>query len=387
MTKLVTSVFVSIAILFLSISLAFAQGTEGKSVYIAPDETVENNPYFAAGERVEIYGIVNGDVYTSGGEVTVDGVINGDLFVAGGTVRIDGVVTNNVKVAGGQITVSGEIGGNLVAAGGNISLEDSGSVGSYVVVAGGNVNTLGSIAGNTYFYTGNVTTNSQIDGDLEASTGMIRIGPKTTIGGDLTVTSDEEPIINESAMVVGETTVKEPVVKVPQEIKDTDVEEISQAFAKLRIFLALIGAVSTFIVGLILIKLFPNYMETCKDQIEKKTWKSLGFGLLGLFAIPVIFVLLLIFVVTIPLALITIAVFSIYLYLAKIFVIYWAGRRIFKNSSQVASFGLSLLIYTLLMLTPVIGGFVGFITLLFGLGAGMLAYNEIYNKMKASKIA
>jgi hypothetical protein len=387
MNKLVSTVFISFVILFLSISLAFAQEPEIKNVYIAPDETVEQNPYFVAGERVEIYGVVDGDVYTSGGEVVIDGTINGDLFVGGGTVRIDGVVTNNVKVGGGQIIISGEIGGNLVAAGGNISLEESSSVGSYIVIAGGNVNTLGTIEGNTYLFVGNVTTNSQIGGDLEASTGMIRIGPKTTIGGDLTITSDEEPLVDESATIVGETTIKEPVVKVPQEIKETDVEGISQAFAGIKMFMTLIGAVSTFIVGLILIKLFPNYMESCKDQIEKRTWRSVGFGLLALFVTPVLFVLLLVLVVTIPLALITIAIFSLYLYLAKIFVIYWAGRRFFKNSTKIASFGLSVLIFTLLMLIPIIGGFVSFITLIFGLGAGILACQEIYNKMKANKIA
>lgn len=386
MNKLITSVFISFVIFFLAFSFTFAQGPEEKSVYIAPDETVEENPYFAAGERVEIYGVIEGDVYTAGGDVIVDGVINGDLFVGGGNVRVNGVVTNNVKVGGGQVRVSGEIGGNLVAAGGDISLENDASVGSYLVVTGGNVTTLGTVEGNTYLYAGNVSVNSQIGGNLETKAGVVRIGPKTTVEGDVSITSDEKPTVDEAATVGGEITIEEPVVKVPQEIKKPDAEEVSQVFARIRIFTTLIGAVSTFIVGLILIKLFPNYMESSKDQIEKKTWRSLGYGLLGLFVIPVIFFLLLILVVTIPLALMTIAIYAIYLYLAKIFVIYWAGRRFFKKSTQIASFGLSVLIYTLLILIPIIGGFVSFVTLLFGLGAGMLACHEIYNQMKVKKI-
>ena len=109
--------------------------------------------------------------------------------------------------------------------------------------------------------------------------------------------------------------------------------------------------------------------------------------LLGLFVTPVIIFLLFILVVTIPLAFMTIAIYGIFIYLAKIFVIYWAGRRFFSKSSKVASFGLSVLIYTLLILVPIIGGFVSFLTLPFGLGAGMLACHEIYNQMKANKIA
>lgn len=387
MKKVVGSVFLSFIVLFLSLSLVLAQGTEENSVYIAPDEVVEQNPYFAAGERVEIYGIVEGDVYTSGGEVVIDGVINGDLFVGGGTVRINGVVTNNVKVGGGQIRVSGEIGGNLVAAGGDISIEDSASIGSYVVIAGGNVTTFGTIEGNTYLYAGNVNVNSQIDGNFEAKTGVLRIGPKTTIGGDLAITSDEKPTIDESATVVGETTIEEPVAKMPKEIKEPDVEKITQVFAQIKIVATLISAISIFIVGLILMKLFPNYMETSKDIIEKKTWRSLGFGLLGLFAVPLVILALFIFIVTIPLAFMTIAMYAIFIYLAKIFVIYWAGRRFFSKSTKIVSFGLSVLIYTLLVLLPIIGGFVSSITLLFGLGAGILACQEVYNQMKVKKLA
>jgi cytoskeletal protein CcmA (bactofilin family) len=387
MKKVISSVFLSFVVLFLSLSLVFAQEPESNNVYIASDETVEQNPYFAAGERVEIYGTVEGDVYTSGGEVVIDGVINGDLFVGGGTVRINGVVTNNVKVGGGQIRVSGEIGGNLVAAGGDISIEDSASIGSYVVIAGGNVTTLGKIKGNTYLYAGNVNVNSQIDGNLDAKTGLIRIGPKTTVGGDLMITSDEKPTIDESATIEGETTIEEPVANIPQEIKEPDVEKITQVFAQIKIIATLISALSVFIVGLILMKLFPKYMEISKDIIEKKTWRSLGFGLLGLFATPLVILILFIFIVTMPLAFMTIAIYSILIYLAKIFVIYWAGRRFFDKSSKITSFALSLLLYTLLMLLPVVGGLLSFVTLLFGLGAGLLACHEIYLQMKANKIA
>lgn len=387
MKILISSVLVSFVIFFLAFGSTFAQGTDENNVYIAPDEIVEQNPYFAAGERVEIFGVVEGDVYTSGGEVVVDGTINGDLFVGGGTVRINGVVTNNVKVGGGQVTVSGEVGGNLVAAGGDISLEESASVGSYVIIMGGNVNTLGKIVGNTYLFAGNVNVNSEIDGNLEAKVGVIRIGPKTTINGDLTITSDEEPTVNESATIVGETKIKEPTVKVSKEITDEDIEQFSNTFASIRIFATIMSAISVFIVGFILIKLFPNHMEKSKDQIENNTWRSLGFGLLGLFVVPVIFFLLLIFIVTIPLALMTIAIYAIFIYLAKVFVIYWAGRRFFKNSSPIVGFGISLLIFTLLMLLPIIGGFVSFLTLLFGLGAGMLACHEVYTQMKVKKIA
>ena len=80
-------------------------------------------------------------------------------------------------------------------------------------------------------------------------------------------------------------------------------------FASIKIFAKLVSAISIFIVGLILIKLFPNHLEGTKDQIEKKTWRSLGFGLLGLFVTPVIVLLLFILVVTIPLAFMTIAIY------------------------------------------------------------------------------
>lgn len=387
MKKIATFVFITFFLLLASYTTVFAEETSPQTVYVSPEETIESNPYLAAGERVEVYGTVEGDMYTSGGEVVIDGVINGDLFIAGGTVRISGKVTDNVKAAGGQLVIDGDIGGSLVVAGGNISIEDDASIGSYTIVMGGNTSILGDVAGNTYVFAGNTSTNSTIEGNLEAQVGMIRVGPKTVVVGDLVITSDEKPEIDESADIGGEVVVKEPEHKVPEEVKQVETKSISEVFASIKFITALLGAISTFLVGFILIRLFPRYMEVSRENIEKSTWRSLGWGVLALVVTPIVIVLLFVLIVTIPLAFLTMALYGIYTYLAKIFVIYWAGRKIFKNSSEVVSFAITLVIYVLITLIPVIGGLVSFAALLFGIGAGVLACNTIYMQMKEKKLA
>ena len=83
-----------------------------------------------------------------------------------------------------------------------------------------------------------------------------------------------------------------------------------------------------------------------------------------------------------PLALIFLAVFFIYLYLARIFVIAWVGHLIFdglgKTHHDKWAFVTGLIMYAFFTLLPFLGTIATFLAILFGLGALLLTKKEVY---------
>ncbi|MBT7553078.1 hypothetical protein HN670_01245, partial [bacterium] len=77
-----------LSLFLLPISLLAVEAHSGDVVFLAIDQTIDHN-YYAAGQNVEIYGTVNGDLFLAGQNIIIDSEnINGDIFAAGSTLTI-----------------------------------------------------------------------------------------------------------------------------------------------------------------------------------------------------------------------------------------------------------------------------------------------------------
>lgn len=387
--KLITIVVFIAAALALSIpgyALRDDDGWDGKGeVVTLPAGEVVDRDYFAAGEIVEISGTVNGDAYVAGRQVLVDGRINGDLIAAGGEVRVSGSVSQDARILGGQITVNGEIGRNLTFGGGDIDLGGSASVQGGIVGAGGRINLAGPVGGNAKIASGNLTVSDEINGDLEAAVGELRLTSRAVVKGDLTYWSDREANIDEGAVIAGEVSHKKAYGEVgPSREK---VFGIITGFAFL---VKIISFISTLIVGLLLIHLFPNFNSAAVSTLGSRPWASLGLGLFFLIVVPVVLIVLLATVVGIHLALIGLALYLVSLYLSRIFVMLWAGtaflRWLGREARRGWAFVTGLVIYFILTFIPLFGGLLAFLVLLFGLGAAVLAERDLYQAAREKAI-
>lgn len=376
------------AVLFIAPAVGAQGGSDenfqrGEVVTVAKGETVQGD-FFAFGETVEISGTVNGDVYTAGGQVSVDGTVNGDLLAAGGTISISGRVDQDVRAAGGQLTISGEVGGNITLGAGNVELTEDAKVGGSILAGVGNLRLASPVGGSVRLGAGNVNISNKIDGNVNVAAEDIRIASNAKIGGYLTYWSDKDASIDENAEVVGEVTKKAPA----------DVSKSSEnffgAFAGFSLFGALVSLVSTFIVGLILIRFFPVFNKNVVANLTKTPWISLGAGFLALILVPIAAFILMITIVGIPLGLILMVLYVVALYLARIFVIYWIGSTIFARmggkTHELWALIVGLIVYYLITLIPVLGGLVTFSVLLFGLGAAILAERDLYTTARKKDI-
>lgn len=378
-------VLASLALLFVTpTALATDKQNHPDLVKLGSTETV-NKDYFAFGNRVEISGTVNGDVYAAAGTVFVDGKVNGDLLVAGGTVTINGTVTQDVRVGTGNLTVTGKIGGNLTVGGGNVEVTNSAEIAGSILAGAGNLNLSGKVGKSIKVGAGSLRIDSSIGGDVEASVGSLALASKAVVGGNVTYWSDKDAFVDIAAKVTGQTVKKVP----PQESRIPPLRLV--AFLEgVKTILRIISFVSTLVLGLLLLKLLPKFLETTKDNINKKPLASFVTGLVGLFAWPVVAVLLLITIVGLPLGLIALVGYTIAVWISKIFVINWLGAKIFEQTTKKTSpywaYIVGIIVFYLIGWLPILGGIETVLALIFGLGTLLLTKKDIYFAARSKNI-
>ena len=383
MFKKLIAVLISLLIFPLFVSGVYAVNNfqRNEVVLLAKDDVVEGD-YFAAGERLTIAGTVNGDAYVAGGNVIVEGDINGDLIAAGGTVNVRGKVAQDVRVAGGQVTVSGDVQGNVTLVGGSLEITDSAGINGSLVSAGGNLSVFGPIGKGAAIGAGAATIGNLINGDITAGVGELTLTPSAKVSGDLNYWSDADAQIQQGAEISGKTTHNFPQKK--------EREEPRKALGGVFAFFKIASFLAALLIGLIFIKLAPQFTKSTADALLTKPAASLGIGLLAVILTPILILIAAITVVGIPIALILFFLFLITLYLSKIFVSVAIGRKIVEVTNQKTGdysvFILGLLVYTLVILIPVIGVIVSILALLAGVGAIVMTKKDLYKQLKTKKL-
>lgn len=357
---------------------------EGEVVTLPKGETI-NRDLFAFGERVEISGTVNGDVYAFGGTIIVDGTINGDLIAAGGSLNVSGRISQDLRVAGGQITITGKIGRNLTIGGGSVEITDSAALGGSLLAGAGNLNIAGPVEKDIRAGSGNITVSSAVGGNVDVGVGTLRLTSKASVGGNLTYWSDQEASIDDSAKVQGEI-----VKNTPPKTQGPAPEKIFGMAIGAVLFLKIISFVTTLVLGLLIIRLLPQFSQNAVLNIRKKPWASLGVGFLATVLIPIVFVILLVTMIGIPLALMLLPIYLISLYVVRVFPMLWGGvilsEKLNWKINAYWSFIAGSVIYFIIQLIPIVGDLLTLLVVLFGLGTLLITKKETYAAARKSSI-
>lgn len=360
----------------------------GEIVTIGKDEVIDRD-YFVAGDTVNVYGTINGDLYAAGGQVIVDGIINGDVLAAGGDLNISGEVTQNVRVAGGNITIDGKIGRNLTVVGGNVDIANSAEIAGSIAAGAGNLTVSAPVTGNITAGIGSLIISNKVGGDVEAGVGQLTLTPSAEIAGDLTYFSDQEAQIEQGARVSGAIIKNDPGRRVREEL-DVSQTGLRRAWRGIGQTGKVISFLSSLVVGLLFLKLFPNYSQKVLEAFISHPAKSGLLGFTALILTPFAVALAAITIIGIPIAIILLVTYFIYLYLAKLFVVLWTGQYLLNraNSKQSAymTYFLGLIAFTVITLLPIVGGIVKLLALLIGFGAMITTCKSSYLEARSKKI-
>jgi cytoskeletal protein CcmA (bactofilin family) len=332
----------------------------GDEVVIPSGEVVSGDLYASAG-TVRIDGAVEGDLVAAGGQVTVAGEVGGDVIAGAGTVTISGQVVGDVRAGAGQVTVDGSIGEDLLVGSGALTISASGEIGEDLV-----------------FGTGSTVLDGRVEGDVLGSTGSYdRAGD---VGGteDVTISRGRE------------------------RAEPTAGDRILDAIRRFVVLLA---------IGALLLWLAPWSVEGPADALRRRPWPSLGIGLLGLVGIVVAFfaivlamillsllfglltlgelVGLAVFTGIVALVLLVFLVYLTFSYLAQLAVAIVVGRLAFRGDTRGqrwAAMALGVFVVVVLTSIPAVGGWLGFLIVVFGLGAILIGLNSLRRRAPATAL-
>lgn len=349
--------------------------TTENSVHVSEAETVADD-LIVAGETVTVDGVIEGDLYAFGGVVTVTGVVTGDLIAAGGSININGaVVGDDLRIAGGNITVvNTQIADGVSIAGGNVSVLGDSTVGGGVMFAGGMITLDSPVERNVYGAGGSVHLNNTIGRDIHVAAGKLSLGPRASVGGALTYTSEEKIDLDPQATIAGEIKQIIPEDKSTVEIKADLLEATNAAKAGYRVW----SFVASLVVGTLLVFFFPATAGHLADQVSQKVLSHFGVGLLALvFTLPFVAILF-ITVIGLPLGFLLLGGFFTAVYFSKIIASLALGKAVLrsfdvKHLDLYTSLIVGLVAYYLGSRIPFLGFFICFGFYTVGLGS-IVAY-------------
>ena len=349
---------------------------------------VVNDTYFAAGDQVKVSGTVNGDAYVAGGQVNVDGIINGDLLIAGGEVNITGRIMGDIRAAGGQITINSPINGGITAMGGTVTIGKGAHIGKGLVGAAGQYNIMGAIDKSVFVGGGQVTLTNSIGGNVLAGVGQLVIEPSAIIDGNLTYYSDGEAVIQPGSTIAGKIDYH-PQPKYQKEMKQK-AAETNVVLSWAGIMLKFYNIIVLSVIGAAFIAFAPRFMRKTAETVGHQTMLSAGIGLSILIGVPIIAIILPFTIIGIPMSIILLMIYGLYIYLIDIFVASWLGCVIFTpfgiKPKKYVAFLVGMLAIWLLTIIPILGGAIQFVITLSGMGALLLTKQHLIMELHEKKL-
>src|SRR5262245_1909533 len=339
--------------------------------------------YFSFSPHVVISGTVHGDVYAAGGEVLVDGTVDGDLIAAGGTITVSGKVSQDARIAGGRVMMSGTIGRNATIAAGDVVVADAALIQGNWLGAGGTIELAGPVNGHARIAAGKVIVSERIGGDLAVAAPSIRLMSNASVGKSFRYWSESEPSLDQGVTIRG-TAARQPF---PDSLKE---ERLSEGLVALRLAGMAISFVSTLVFGLILVRAYPFFGVAVDWTIRERPLASLALGIGALVIAPLLILLCFATVLGIPIGLVLGALFAVTLYIARIYVMLWAGHLLLLMLTESITpgwaFFTGLVLYSLCGLIPFVGNLVTLLTLILGLGALLLTRNALIQQLRDRKL-
>ncbi|MEA2045159.1 MAG: hypothetical protein U9N48_01340 [Euryarchaeota archaeon] len=295
---------------------------------VSVDEPIEDD-LFITGQSININAPVDSAVI-AGGDIDINAPVKGDLFVVGGQVNVNSDVGGKIVAAGGTINIRDNVARNVVVAGGQVRIRSTSEIGRDVLILGGNVYNAGNI------------------------------------NGTLTVRADSFQNVGTAG-------------KVDFERAKTDPQWDDEASKWMSTF-SILTIVGFFIVGLIILRLFPFSVAAVDREIGDSTAIKALMGFILIIATVVLIIISAVTVAGLPLAMILGLFFIAALMLTNLFVSYSLGGKISAalkpDLNDMLVFTIGYAILNVLFVIPYVGGLIKLVSVSLGFGAILYALNH-----------
>ncbi|MEX1071244.1 MAG: polymer-forming cytoskeletal protein [Anaerolineales bacterium] len=390
----------------------------GDYAVVGPDEVIDDD-LFISGQSVQIDGTVNGDVFAAGQEIVVNGTVNGNLFMAGQVLMNNGTVDGTIYAVGFSLDLgpAANVSGNVYMAGFSLETAQGGTVGrslysvGYQTILNGDVDRDVLFSGGAFRLNGSIGRNLKVE--ISESDGRANEGSQFYMPGDVEMI-DPGYELGDQATVGGE------IDYTITEYRNVSVEVDARPLASLHVANAIrtrVGElISLFIVGAVMLTVWPTQTKRFEDQMRERPLQSIGLGLLLAIVFPVALLLAIFLVILLAIfgGLITLgelagtiigfgglaiglaaALFGFVFWLASKAVFgHLVGEQLFERVSPrsldsrwgaLSALLVGVLVYEVLRAIPVLGAILAIFVILIGLGAVAAVLFSRNNKSQVVK--
>lgn len=331
----------------------------GTTVRIHEGDTLAHN-VIAAGEMVEVMGLLQNDLYSASRHLIVNGEITDDAVAAAQHIYLHGRVGDMMLGMGETVVVDGNIEGDLFAAGREVRIAGNARIGGNVFIAaasvhfeGGEIDGALRVAGRT------ITLDGRIGNFTEIYGSDVTFGENYVSAFGTTINSDE-PVHRENLGVV------------PADLTIMVDQPGWWGFLLYKFGLYL----SLLITGLVLIRVFKRTSTDLRKFATETFWKNTGVGLLSFLGVPLAAVVLSVMVLTIPLAVILGLLYGLALFTGYLLVAMLLGMMVLLRfreetapSTPYWGLALGMVVLAVLVNLPFLGWPIHALLLFFGLGS------------------
>lgn len=346
-----------------------------EGLVVLPISEVVQGPYFALGDLIDVSGIVKGDAFLIGTQVIVSGVIEGNVYVVAGSLEMSGKIKGNAWIVAGGTSFGGEVDGDVNILAASVQMGHAGKIKKDLLVCAGNLELENAVGEDVTALTSNLKVTGVVGRNMKSLAGKLKLSNTARIGGNLTYKSNKAAWIDSKAQVGGSIQYKRSLL-----YELTDLPVLKGLIIGSKIAAFLMNFIYTFVVGIILIRMFPKKLHKTVAALQDFPLKSFLYGITLLILLPIASLLLLATVIGAPFALTLIALNIVSFYTVKIFVILWGTNALFsrwhlkKNSLLTLATGQ--LLYCIMTLIPVVGSFIAITCMVLGLGAVAVAETQ-----------
>jgi len=348
-----------------STGLALARGLKvsGGSQYLIPADQTEECDLYLWSQELEVDGTLDGDLIGWFQSGRIRGTVTQDVNIFAQELYIEGEVGDDVRALCQEIQIDGVVGDDVLVGAATVEVGRDAVIEGDFLVGAGVVTIDGTVKGDARIGTGMLTVNGTIEGDVQVTTdGGINLGPDARIGGDLSYECPSE-IEFQKGVVVGNITFSP---------KEKDVEAKLDLLPKVKLAFHIFFYVAALIAGSVLFAFTKDHAKRTAGKLREKPLKSLGIGFIAFICIPIVILICMLLVVSIPLGLILMLGYITAAYIAKFYAATWLGNLVLRRHPDASPMPAMLLGITMLYAVtwiPILGGLVAFIAAFLGLGA------------------
>ena len=362
------------ALLLQPASVMASETRHAESVGVAQDEVIKGD-IFLFGNRVRVDGTVEGDVFLFGQNANVNGHVKGDVIAFAQMLDVNGQVDGNVRAFTNTLTIRGTIARNVLTFDELMNVESGGKIGGSLTLFVENLNLEGTVGKELFMFGKHLMLSGKVDGEIKMKGDLMTIESSAQVGSPIHFEGNKEPEVSPQAKLAS------PV--------DYHKSEHKPHYMEGHYYVWQVIWLAAFVLfGLVLFQLMPKFAAEAVASAERYG-ASFGLGVLVFFGVPIAAVIACVTVVGLFVGISAFFIWYAALYFAQLIVGALVGQWLMGRTQEtwplIGRMAVGIVIVRLATVVPIIGGWVKFGVMLWGLGAISLAlYNRFQPTLTAS---